>query len=200
MAMNRSLPLSADSVEQLRQLRQLQMQHQQQQQQQQQQKNLNLKYRQLQPLNMSQLNTPQQFQQREQQAAQAARMRMSLVKSMLMEDDVDFCPAPNYDGGFSSAKRRTAGGHTSTSLFGGVHGLGSQSQMSPYVTPVKMSGHGGHRLGPQTGGYASPQLVHGSPQQGLYPGSPQSQVRRPDLPQAHHGHQQYYPGTPVRPW
>jgi hypothetical protein len=142
------MTLNTQQLEQLKQTQRLPLQQ-----------HLNLKYRpQLQPLSVSQLQNTQQQKLRE---AQAARQRISQRKSVLMEDDFEFCPNSNDP---MMAKR---GG-----VIGNIHIGGS---MSPYSTPVKMN----PRMGQQAG-YMSPQMMS-SPQQMYHQASPQGILRRPDI-------------------
>lgn len=146
--------------QQLQQEQQKQHHHQQQQQQQ-------LKLR---PLGVSQLANVQ--------AAQAARSKISERKSLLMEDDMEFCPQTTEP---SPQMRPTLLKRGNPQMISVSQGSYHHTQMmsSPFSTPAKMSTQSMGRLQGQQGYLRhSPQPMMVSPSH-IY-SSPQGIMRRMD--------------------
>lgn len=172
-----------------------------------QQRSLNLKYRShLQPLNASQMNNsnsgsivagnaPQQHKLSE---AQVARASISQRKSLLMEEESEFCPTSlsTVQGGFGNGGSSSLYGKRSNVTNGASLGNGLLAMlnggpvrpMSPYSTPVKMNRMSQH----SPSGYLSPKVISSPSQTTVYHKSPQGIIRRVENTGNYNSNTNYY--------
>lgn len=179
-----------------------------------QQRSLNLKYRShLQPLNASQMNNSSSGriaggnapQQQKLSEAQVARASISQRKSLLMEEEYEFCPTSpstvqgGFGGGSAGFYGKCPNAANGASLGNGLLAMlngGPVRPMSPYSTPVKMNRMSQQSLSHQhqqsPSGYLSPRVIGSPSQTPVYHKSPQGIIRRVENTGNYNSNPNYY--------